>query len=172
MQEQNNKYKIIAGVLVLVALGLGLSIYKQNTPQTDNSTKPTSSSLSVSKDAELTADEKKLFNPPATTAPAADKKAHYELALRMSTESDALEIKNCVATPVVIRVRLGSTFSVKNAGSSEIDFGFGEKVKIAPGASAPVKADFKNGVGVYGFGCSDTKAVSRLIGYVMVMPAK
>ena len=104
-------------------------------------------------------------------ATAAEKRAHYDLAVKLSLEGGSLVIKNCATNPDVLSVRLNSTFTVNNGGTKEIEFGFDTKTKIAPGASATIKADFKNGVGLYGFGCTDTN-LSRQIGYILVMPAK
>lgn len=165
--------KAIIGLLIIAALALGFAILSRKTPSNVNNTSnnPIPPPASQNADAGLSEDEKKLFNSPAQNASAEEKRAHYDLAVRMSTESDKLEIKNCVATPVVMRVRLNSTFSVKNSGSNEIEFGFDKKVKIAPGNTVQVKADFKNGVGLYGYGCSDQQ-LSRAVGFLIVMPAK
>ena len=164
---QSNKNIIIA--LVVIAVVLGFVIFKQKSGI--NSESPTAANTQTFSffDENLTADEKKLFYVPMPDASKEEVMAHFELALKMAQTNGQIIITDCAAVPSVLKVKLGETFNVKNAGNKEIEFGFDSMVKILPGKTVKITANFKNGVGLYGYGCENPD-VQRSIGFVLVSP--
>ncbi|MDO8408290.1 MAG: hypothetical protein Q7S95_03605 [bacterium] len=167
--------KILIAFLVVLAVGLGAVIYYNKGAGLGGfgtiSNTDTVSSQTKSSDQEenLSDDLKKLFAVPAESATSEEKKAHYILADRMSVTTGPIEIQGCTANPVVLKVKQGARFVVKNTGDKEYSFGFDTKVTIAPGKEATVVAEFKNGMGIYGYGC-DNQTIKHPIGFVMVVP--
>ena len=170
-------HKVVVGVLVLLALGLGLAVYNQNKTTSpvppppppagnnQNNTPPNNDQGSVPTPTE--AEKAQLYNIPAQDAPDAEKKAHFALAAKFAVKTDTLTLNGCEADPFVIRVTEGSTFTVKNSSPREVQFGFDQKVTIPAGGSAMLTASFKNGAGLYGYNCYDN-SVTHPIGFVWV----
>lgn len=170
--------KTIIGVLVAVAVILGIMIFykgqdKQAADTTQNGAgndnKPTTQTNEppASSFAGLTDQEKKLFTVPGSDATNEEKGAHYEFAFSLAQDTGRITINGCKADPAVLKVQLNKTFKVTNAGNAAIEFGFDKKMNIAAGATVEFKADFKNGAGLYGFGCGDS-SIQRPIGFVIV----
>lgn len=193
MNNMQNSHKVLVAVLIVIAAGLGLAVYNRNRPESlkrvDNPTNtnttntgtnqqnPPSGQNPTVKDhidfsALTDAQKQQLFNVPSETASDAEKKAQFALASRVAVATGMLDLNNCTADPVVLSVKLGDSFKVKNSGSQEVKFGFDadKRVSIAVGATVTIKADFKNGVGIYGYGCPDA-SVNHPIGFIMVQPA-
>lgn len=197
MNNMQTSHKVLVIALVVIAAGLGLAVYNRNHPGTlkrvDNTTNTgntnntgtgdqtqpngqdtTQTDTSVHIDYNnLTAAQKTLlFNVPTEKSTDAEKRAHFALATQVAVAADTLELNKCTANPVVISVKQGDTFKVKNSGTQDIQFGFDadKRVSIAAGATATIKADFKNGLGIYGYGCPDP-TITHPIGFVLVEPA-
>jgi len=70
-------------------------------------------------------------------------------------ETDTLDIGNCLARPLVLKIKNKSTLLVKNSGWREQIFWVTEKnnFRIPARGSKSVYLDLENGPGFYGFGC-------------------
>lgn len=168
---QTTKVVIIALVVIAVVLGILIYSNKPDQPKSNNTSSSTTSSQDQSKDnkiasdpaydKDLTADEKALL-----TAESPD----YKLATKVAVATSEIEVKDCKATPSIAQVKYGSSFTVKNAGTKEFKFVIdpSSPVTIGAGKSATIKADFKNGEGLYGYGCNNP-AVQRAIGLILAI---
>jgi len=171
--------KIIVLVLVFIAIGLGVAIYLKYSKTTSGDKAPVIKydkfNPPVTPNASnnnLTADQKIIFNAPGQGASEAQLKTFSELVNKLAVGGDKITIKDCTASPEVLRTKFGSTITVENKGSTDIHFGVGsDRVLVKAGESTKVKIDFKQGPGVYGYGC-DQQNLQRSIGVLLVIPAK
>ncbi len=158
--------KIIITVLVLAALGLGAAIYKKNNPDWPGSwmAEDANSPAKSGEDAELSA----LFNTPGKNATREELDAFSALVAQNATPGDTIIVKDCTASPVVLKINYGDTFTVKNVGKTDIHFGFdAERTLVKAGASAKITAKYSHGPGIYGYGCDDP-TLSRSIGLLLI----
>ena len=166
-----NSNKYIIPILVIIALGLGVAIYRKNNPSLGQSTvnpSPNPSAVVSPLDEKLTADQKALFYSPSKEATKEELSAFSALVAKNAKEGDKIIIKDCTANPIVLKVKLGSTFTVQNIGKTDIHFGFeNERTLVKAGTSAEIKAQFSHGQGIYGYGCDDP-ALSRSIGLLLI----
>lgn len=172
-----SKSKVLVVILVIVALGLGYAIYAKKyaktavpSEQTGNQNTQTNNNQqnTQTQPKELTADEKIIFSNPGPNTSKEDLALFSSTIAKLAVPGDTVTVNNCTATPQVLKMKYGSKFTVKNAGTAEIHFGFGtDRTLIAPGASAQLTANYKNGAGIYGFGCDD-KSLNRAIGILLL----
>ena len=81
---------------------------------------------------------------------------------------DTVVIKDCTASPIVLKIKYGSTFTVDNKGTTDIHFGVNdERTLVKAGSSSKIKASYKNGPGIYGYGCDDV-TLNRSIGLLLL----
>ncbi len=165
------KQKIIIGALIIIALILGLNIYNKRASSLLNNKElnQVNTNQPTVLENSLTEEEKKLFTVPSPNATEAEKRAHFDLLNNIGKETGALAINGCKSDPQVLKVKLNQMFRLTNSGTLPISFGFDKPATINPKQTISIKADFKNGVGIYGYSCDD-KAVQRSIGFVMVTP--
>jgi hypothetical protein len=144
--------------LLIIAVGLGVALYIKNKPSVSLSL------AQVSKGQKLTELEEALFNNPGKDGTDEEHRAYSQLIAQNATDGNTIFIKDCTAKPVVLRMSYGGMLSVNNQGTTDIHFGFGdERTLVKAGTSQTIKTDFKNGRGIYGYGCDD-KTLSRSIG--------
>ncbi len=178
--------KTVVSVLILLAIVLGAGIYFKYNPistgqpavetnsNNTNTTTPTTSTVQNTTPSTnyptLTADEKALFNTPGPTATKAELDAFSTLVAKYAVAGTSVTIKDCTASPEVLKIKLGSKFTVDNKGTTDIHFGFNtDRTLVSAGTSTVITANFKNGAGIYGYGCDDQK-LNRAIGILLVTP--
>jgi len=156
-------------VLAVVAVGLGILILKPQGGNLVGRPSPTVSVVPVNRN--LTEDQKKLLQVPTKDSSQEEIRAHYNLALKLSVASSVLDIANCDVNPMVLKVKDGSSFTIKNSGNQDrsISFDRDNTIYVPAGKTHVQKAQFKNGPGLYGYGC-DLPSIQQAAGFVLVEP--
>lgn len=177
------KKKIIVGLLLTTALVLGYIIISREIQQNpvgrimrmmrigDDQSVPTAVDVfseektSTAGDAALSVDETAVLNTPGEQAMPEERKAHFDLALRLARESSYLDIGQCRGSPVVLRISLGGVFAVRNSDSvdHEIVFNAEKRFSIPAGGTLNVTADFGKGAGLYGYGCDTAPKAAGMV---------
>lgn len=142
----NAKFSILVGVAILLIF----AIYQQ---KVNNSPFTTTSSLpSVSN---ITEDERFILNPPPATASAEKKKKHAEIVTKLAKEGNLVEIKDCKPTPLVLQVKQGSEFKIKNNDNvnHNIIIDSEHAYELPTNNQLTIKAEFKYGPADYGYIC-------------------
>ena len=108
----------IVPILVITAIVLGLAIYSKQRPETlsskdadqaDSSSNSDISNQSVSAyDKNLTADEKALFYSPSRDATKEQLDTFSDLVAINAIPGDTVVIKDCTASPIVLKIKYGS----------------------------------------------------------------
>lgn len=168
----NTKIAII--ILVAVAVVLGVFIFKPNLPKNISQSPTVSpSGLATSQiDRNLTGDEKKLLTQvPTKSSSQEELMAHYNLAVKLAVISSQLEIGNCETKPLVLKVKDGSSFTIKNSSDKDraISFDADNTIYVPAGKTHVQQVKFKNGPGLYGYGC-DFPDIRQTGGFVLVEP--
>lgn len=165
--------KRIIVILIVIALGLGGAIYRKNNPSLEdpnyetnkNSSLATNSNLS---DENLTEEERILLYHHPKDATEEQRLAFAEFVNQKATEGDTIVVKDCTAKPIVLKTSYNSTFTVDNQGTTDINFGVSdERTLVKAGSKAKIKANYRNGPGIYGYGCDDT-TLRRSIGVLLL----
>lgn len=164
--DKKNQFPLII-ILIVVAVVLGLAIYKQHKPQ-PSVLPPTESTVPKLMSPDLTQDEKAVLNPPSPDAPAAEKDIHDALAAKLSKESDSLDITNCRSDPLVVRIKINENLKVKNNDNIDRKLIIDDThiYEIAKNSTTSIKVDFGHGVGLYGYICEGI----GLTGFILVTP--
>lgn len=162
-----NKVKsIVLSGLVVLAIVLGYAIYQQKSShekpamtQNPSASKNPSNRLS---------DEAKVLNI-SSFSTEEEKKQNYALAVSISKEADFLDIANCTGSPVVLRLREGTSLKVRNKDSVAHSISFNDKqiYPVLAGSTIEVKDAFAKGPGLYGYGCDNFSGAK---GMVYVVP--
>lgn len=159
-------------LLVAVALVLGVSIYFKNkqdvrTVSEPNTQMPTGG---AGVDNNLTAEEKVLFYNPGPDAPKADFDKFFSQVNQSAVDGNKIVINDCKASPLVLRIKHGDSLTIDNQGTTDIHFGFqDERTLVKAGTNEKIAAKYKNGHGIYGYGCDNT-SVARSIGVLLITP--
>lgn len=152
--------------LVIIAAGLGIAIYIKNNPVLIKSTVKVAQRYEPNNLTDL---EKRISDTPGMDSSNEVKEAYSNLINQNAVDGYSLVINDCKASPLVLRVRYGDEISVTNKGKNDIHFGFGdERTLVRSGQSQKIKINFKNGAGIYGYGCDD-EAYDRSIGVLKVL---
>jgi hypothetical protein len=118
----------------------------------------------------LTDQEKQILVPPKPDASNEQKAKHYQLATQMAKEADTLTLNNCeIPTPLVYQVKMGADIQITNNSENEITISFDpdHKYTIPANATQAIQPKFKQGQGIYGYGCSNQ---NRLVGFLYLVP--
>lgn len=175
----NPVYKIITLVIgVVLIAGIGFYVLKnksasvKDTPKTAEENVPVVATTTLLHDlnAGLSEDEKMVLNVDAKKLTREEGEARFALAQKMAVEGKEINLNNCVAKPLVLKVKNGTTITIFNNSIRDTTFGFGEESVIVPASGkATYKINFKTGQGLYGYGC-DNKEVPRAAGLILVTP--
>lgn len=175
MNNSNLSYKILTILVpIILIFGIGGYIYKFKNKQAKVAA-PIVNSEVVNSEANpfleklnnsLTENEKILLNTSGVTLTKDLAEVRFELASSNAVVSNELKIADCLASPLVLKVKSGSTIKVYNNGQKDLTFGFDkDMVKVPIGGSVYYK--IKLDQGLYGYGC-DSKDVPRGIGLIFV----
>lgn len=123
--------------------------------------------LSSNRDSITPATEQNVLQVPAENATDEEKQRHFDLAVSLARESQALEITNCKANPIVLKIENGKSFTVVNKDSVEHALVLTPELRFVIPAESPktIAADFGKGPGLYGYGCD---GIPRLMGLFLV----
>lgn len=147
--------------LLIIALGLGVALYIKHTPTL-------SKSLIKSSGPKLTDLEKSILINPSQNASDEEKKAYSKIIGDNAKDGQTIFVKDCTARPIVLRMSYGAELNVINEGTTDIHFGFGdERTLVKAGTSTKIPTTFKNGRGIYGYGCDD-RTLGRSIGVLLL----
>lgn len=154
MDQRKNQFIVVVNiVLILVALILGYFIYQQRS---------TSESIRVPDNS----DKKNVLLWPPQNASVEEKQRHDDLVRSLAADAEFLDIlSDCTAQPVVLRVRFGETFTIRNQDIVDHVITVNEDniFSIPVGGTKDVKADFGKGRGNYGFVCDSRTGVSGIL---------
>ncbi len=169
MKRKQGKWKII--ILVSIAILLGIAIFNQQKGKFSNNNYGSSPAPSVQPQllpSNLTDDEKFILFPPPADASKSAKEKHAQIVAKLAKEGDFIEIKNCQPTPLVLQVKQGSKFTIKNDDSIAHNFIIDEEhqYKVPANGNLEIVAQFKYGTGDYGYICQGT----GLTGFLHVAP--
>lgn len=163
--------KVLIIVLLIVALGLGVAIYSKRDktdvkPSQNSGVTENSNEIAVGEN--LTDEEKVLLYSPGVENKEEEAQVFFGLVNKLAVAGNKIVINDCNAVPVVLKIGFNSTFTVENVGKKDINFGIGdEKVMVRAGQSQNIKASYKNGPGVYGYGCDDP-TLNRSVGMLLI----
>lgn len=177
------KKLVYAGIIALavIALVLGYKIYQQQigkgeqsiTPnqQVNNATTPNSEVNQATPDASLSrtpsaAEISAVLNFPGPNATAEERKKHSDLVNKLGDEAgfSFLNISGCKPVPVVYRVKLGSTFKVKNTDSVDHTIYTAKKVTIKANSEQTLNSkEIGDNLGDYGYGCDNSSGAAGII---------
>lgn len=160
---------IIIVSLFIAAIGLAIVIYQQNSQeslQKEESATPSSlspeESISTSSGiqpptlnlSKLSKEEIEVMSI-SSQSTEEERRKHFELAKSIAKTSEMLEIFNCLANPIVIKLKLGSNVTIRNLDSIEHAIRINKDLsyKIPAKGTKVVKVDFGRGHGLYGYGC-------------------
>ncbi len=162
---KNIKFIILVGITLL----LGVAIFNQQNAKLSQSPSPSpSKSEKQLLPSNLTDDKRFILNPPSAEASRAAKDKHMQIVAKLAKVGDILEIKDCQPNPLVLQVKQGSEFKIKNNDNVKHKIIFDEenKYKIPANGQLTIKADFKYGSGDYGYVCEGV----GLVGFLHVTP--
>ncbi len=162
---QTPKFKIY--VLLGAVIAIAVAIYSQQSMRITTSPIITQSPpqlKALSKD--LTYEERFILHPPQVEASATAKQKHAKMVAKLASASASLEITNCEPKPVVLKVKKGNKFTVKNNDKHPHKIMLDEKTsfEIPANGSLIVTADFNYGTGDYGYVCEG----AGLVGFIHV----
>ncbi len=179
---------LLTSLVVLVLVAVVVFVYFKNNPTeeyqavdnaipaTTNTQANTQANTLINNNPQsvkpLTADEKQLLaNVPKDSDSKEAREARFVLADTLGILTNKLTLNGCSADPVVTKIKINETLAVTNVGAKETSFGFDKDkiVTIASGQTANVVMAFKNGFGMYGYGCPDQLHLG-LVGYIIVIP--
>ena len=151
-------------VLTVLAIVLGYLIWLQPPPVTPGAQEKEVLSIS--------SEEERVLQTPGPDATEEERRTHFELALRLATRTDFLDISACkVVEPVVFKVVERETFTVRNDDDIEHVMIIDEEhiYPVPAKGTLELVADFGNNTGLYGYGCDD---VPQAVGLILVEPAE
>ncbi len=109
------------------------------------------------------------FKFPAQGAPKEEFDAFNKKVYDTSVATNKIEVTNCTATPLVVRVKAGEQFSIRNNDSVERKVSnLGSKTPTVIAPQTEIKISLKD-AGVYGFGCEISAGKFSQAGIVAVM---
>ena len=157
---------IFIAVLLLVALFLGYLILKQLNPVS-----PKEESLNSREESKAILDtasaQARVLQWPLPNTPDEEKQPHTELIRSLAQTSQVLLItKDCVVSPVVLKIELGKSIVIQNQDSishtlhhRSAEF----NVTIPAGQEQTITANFSLGRGNYGYICDNKPGVVGIL---------
>lgn len=164
----NSKFKVQnSKLLILIAsiVAIGVAIYSQQAMRITTSPIITLSPPQLKTLSEnLTYEERFVLHPPQAEASNTAKQKHAKMVSKLASAAASLDITNCEPKPVVLRVKKGNNFTVKNNDKQPHKIMLDEKTsyEIPANGSLVVKADFNYGAGDYGYVCEGAGLVGFL----------
>ena len=173
MEENFNKKTLIIVGLIVLAVLLGFAL-KNKSVNPDNPSAEGEVSDSEAENplgdfvdtrdlSSLSANQKSVLEVPYNGTDA-EKKAHFDLAVSLAKDSNIVDVAGCLGSPLVSRVKKGSSIVLKNTDNVDHEIIFNESVKYTVGASSQqtIQGPFEKGSGLYGFGCDNNPGVAGL----------
>jgi hypothetical protein len=166
--------KVIIVLLILGAAFLSYRIYERYTPSEKGEEKILSQEQSTSINPEqktaqgpgqqlnmredLSPNEQLALQTPGPSASEEERANHFRLVQSIAKPAEFLDISDCKADPVVLKVKDQSKFTVRNTDNADRKFVLSQsKFIIIPALSdTELTADFGLGPGIYGFGCDNS----------------
>ena len=158
MNFKKHSLNIILGALVVAAIVLGYILIKgsggkEKTPESET-TAPAASLLE---------EEQKVLATPPPDASNEEKDRHFQLALKLATEAEALDVTGCQSKPVVMKTtQKGVRVKNNDAVDHEIVFDAEKRFKIPAEGSVNLTGLFDKGPGLYGYGCDSSPTATGL----------
>lgn len=157
-------------ILIGIAAFLGVAIFNQQKIKSSPSptVSPTPSPQLRPLPPNLTDDERFILNPPNEDASRSAKQQHAKTVAKLAKVGNTLELNDCQPTPLVLEVKQGSEFKIKNNDTTPINIIFDEEhvYKIPSNGDLEILAQFKYGPGDYGYVCDKV----GLVGFLHIIP--
>lgn len=165
IKSQISNFKFNSKFLILLAVGVILivAVYnKQNTKSYHSSTNSPSNKQLLPSD--LTYEERFILTPPDKDATQEAKKAHAQVVANLAKEAKYLEIKDCKPNPLVLKIKEGSQFEIRNMDNVKVKIIIDSlhSYDIPPNGNKTITAQFKYGTGDYGYVCERVGLVGFL----------
>ena len=168
----NKILTIVVVLLVLVAIILGYSIYKQRfgtgssgkseqikeQASVDSSSESQNPYLPSAEELGITSEELAALDFPTSDASINEKNNHIDVVRGAAKEAPYLDITKCeIADPVVLKIKESEGMKVRNQDSvtHTLVLDADTKFIIPAGATEQIKPDFLHGPGIYGYGCDN-----------------
>lgn len=179
--SQEEKNKIFIGLTIAlagIAALLGYAIYSQSLPQISQEQErinlPASPQFQPNSQQvippplvrdDLTSEESAVLNTPDINASVEERQRHFELARSIAQDADYLDIGGCSASPVVLRTKKGLQVMARNQNTSDHTIVFNQDLiyPIPAGETKKLEDVFKQGAGLYGYGCDAYPGTAGLI---------
>jgi plastocyanin len=89
----------------------------------------------------------------------------------MAVLGSEIEVGDCKSKPLVLQLKQGTSFTLKNSGASKVAITFDKDHVdyVDPGKSSVAKASLDHGPGLYGYRCT-TSTANGISGFVLVSP--
>lgn len=155
-----NKYKLLIVLLLLLIILVAIA----NQQKSRVSQTPNQSYFSKPSDSNLTDPKNFLLNPPKEGSSKDLFQAHAQIVATYANEAKFLEIKDCKPNPLVLKVKQGSKFEIKNMDNvkRKIIIDSQHFYDIEANDSRTITAQFKYGTGDYGYVCDEVGIVGFL----------
>lgn len=169
LPARRGKWKII--ILVGIASLLAVAIFNQQKTKLSQNNSASSPAPSIQPKllpSNLTDDEKFILFPPSVDASKSAKEKHAQIVAKLAKMGDSIEIKDCQPTPLVLQVKQGSKFTIKNGDTTSHNIVIDEEhqYKIPANGNLEIVAQFKYSTGDYGYICEGV----GLTGFLHVAP--
>lgn len=157
-------------ILIGIALLLGFAILNQQKAKLPSFSTASPSPAATPKllPSNLTEDERFILSPPSADASRSAKQKHAKIVAKLAKIGDTLELNDCKPTPLVLQVKQGSEFKIKNNDKTDKKIIFDEdnRFKIPANGQLTIKAAFKYGSGDYGYVCEG----AGLLAFLHIIP--
>lgn len=170
-----NRYAIyLIIILAVIAVILAIAIFREAIPKRARPTRqePPTQQISPAPSSAPNAsspEEKQQLLGIRQDSSEEEKKRHADLVQRLARDAAYLDITDCDPQPIVMRLKDGGEFTVKNSDAGEREIGIDpQHIYTIPGrGERKIKVDFGHGPGVYGYGCNKS---SGAVGMFLVVP--
>lgn len=163
-------------VLALIAIGLGYMIFQSKRMQifqeSSNVVFPSVSEIPSISAIPSNADEILVLQPPLSNAKKEDITRYHAAVEKLAQDSTSIKIDdNCIATPRVARMKIGTTFSITNQDNYPHLLSFeGPSYTIPPKGIQELTATFNHGDGIYAYTCDKTPfSKGNIAGVLMII---
>ena len=164
--KKNIGMALVLGGLAGLAIVLGLKVYHKSTDSVvvESRSGNQSADVAVAEGDERTLAEKEALQTPPKGASEAAKKAHFEKVIPLAVESDTLDVGKCIGKPVVLKVKAGAAFTVRNNDERDHTIQMSDKLQfiIPAHGTKMITPEFDYGPGVYGYGCDNSQSAAGI----------
>ncbi len=173
-----NSKKVIIIILAVLAIVLGVLIYKQKMPKvgetanlnsTNQGVRVSLSSFTNTDGTPAKGAEREYLFSIFNNLTVEEKVKYFEYASSISQESEVLDVTDCSnPVPLVLRVVDGGTIKLRNNSNTSLNLVISKDNTYMVGANSikTITVNFGNGLGFYGYGCNNSPKPEGIINVV------